>query len=741
MFMKKLLFCICMIVILSAHPAPAQQAQQNKSSSPIDMANSIVQDMRKDDPQAAQAVTNAIRSGDMAEAKRLYENYKASKRSTGPDNAPVTASPATPAQPQDPSLFERTLSGEHTELMTAKLEQFGYDLFSKAGPYQAPTMMPVGPDYVIGPGDEFTLTLWGTTEGIYAVQVSKEGEITLPKVGVVAVAGIRFAELEKTIRKHLSRYYSNFNLSIAMGRLRTMTVYVVGEVSDPGSYQLPSLGTAFTALFAAGGPTKKGTLRTIQVLRSGKVIKTIDLYDFLLKGDRSQDIRLQHEDTLFVPLIGPVAGISGTVYRQAIYEMKGEESMAGLIQRAGGIMPFALGSRIQLNRFVDNQKQLIYDIKVPLAKETSLLQTPALQEKVRNMDIVKIFPLYGEVWETVNLAGHVRYGGEFEWRQDLRVKDIIQQGQLLPTSDLRRAEVIRLSKDYANREVLPVDLEKLLAGDEAENITLMPKDLVRVYTTYRPVEKVTIQGEVVRPGTFEIVNGEKLSDLLKRIGGFTQEAYSYGVVFKRRDVKNAEARNLQIFIAKMQQQVIQTAAGGAATAVSAEEAGFAKSEFSMNQSLLSNLKVVQEQFEGRVAINITDDISAWAGTKNDVLLQDGDLLVVPKRPQEVMVMGEVHSPGALIHQPGTTVLDYVNQTGGYTDYANESQVYVLRANGFAFSSKTPSIGNVEKVTLNAGDTVFVPQKIERYATMRVARDIIDILFKTAVVLATITVIF
>ena len=264
---------------------------------------------------------------------------------------------AKPTSSEGPSIFERTLGDN--------LQQFGYDTFLKTTSSFAPAVsVPVGPDYLIGPGDQFTITLWGTTEGIYNLQVTKEGNITLPKVGVVPVAGLKYGELENTLRKSLSRYYSNFNLSIAMGSLKTITVYVVGEVENPGSYSLSSLSTVYSALFSAGGPTKKGTLRAIQILRSGKVIKTIDLYDFLLKGDRSQDIRLRHEDTVFVPLIGPVVGVSGVVYRPAIYELKGGETLSDVIKTAGGIMPISLASRLQLTRFSDNEKKVILDIQI-----------------------------------------------------------------------------------------------------------------------------------------------------------------------------------------------------------------------------------------------------------------------------------------------------------------------------------------------------------------------------------------
>ncbi len=727
--MKKILFFFfCTAVILSANAIFAQQDVSQEEA-----AGNPEQEMQNADPQTVQAITDAIQRGDLQAAKNIYQNFKKSQQMM---QGKIATAPSTTLQPpkQAPSLFERTLPGD--------LTQFGYALFNKTvSTFTIPATVPVGPDYLIGPGDQFTLTLWGTTEGIYSLLVTKEGTVTLPKVGVVSVAGIRFGELEKTLKRHLSKYYANFNLSVAMGGLKTLTIYVVGEVAKPGSYSLSSLTTAYGALFAAGGPTKQGTLRAIQILRSGKVVKTIDLYDFLLKGDRSQDIRLQNEDTVFVPLIGPIVGMAGMVYRPAIYELKGGETVDDVIRTAGGIMPIALGGQMQLTRYADNQKKVILDIKLEDPPPGSPKPADAFGEKVRNMDAISIRPVYDKVWETVNLSGAVQHPGEFQWRPDLKVKEIIVQGGLLPTSDLTRSEIIRLKKDYSDREIIAVDLAALMKGDEGQNVLLQPQDQVRVYSVYKQAQKVTVSGEVVRPGAYEIMNGERLSDLLRRVGGLTAEGYVYGAVFKRKNVKESETKSTKSFIAKMQTQILANAASSAATAVNTEEAQFTKAELGLNQSLLNNLSAMQEKSEGRVAINITENIDEWAGSKDDLILQDGDSLLIPKKPQEVLIIGEVYSPGAQVFLPDMSVKDYIERTGGATKYADRDQIFVVQANGFAYGADSPNVGNIEKAKLRAGDAIFVPQKTERYATTRTTKDIIDILFKTAVVIATITILF
>jgi polysaccharide export outer membrane protein len=722
---KRISFLFCSILLLTATTIFAQN-----DASPANKADSPIQEMQKADPQTVQDIMNAIQQGDLPGAERIYQGAR-KVRSEQTTTVPV---PPAAFEPAKPSLFELTLPG--------KLRQFGYDLFNKtASSFAPPATMSVGPDYIIGPGDQFTLTLWGTTEGIYSLLVTREGRITLPKVGVVSVAGIRFGELEQTLKRHLSKYYSEFNLSVAMGGLKTLTIYVVGEVVKPGSYTVSSLNTVYGALFAAGGPTKLGTLRAVKVLRSGKVVKTIDLYEFLLKGDRSQDIKLQNEDTVFVPLIGPIAGIAGAVYRPAIYELKGQETIGDVIQTAGGIMPTALGGRLQLTRYEDNQRKVILDINLDARQQGAPKAADGFIEMVRNMDTIVIRPLYDRVWSTVSVTGTVRNPGVIQWRPDLKLKEVIDQGGLLPISDLARAEIIRLNKNFTDRQIIPIDLGGLLNGDPLQNVPLQPKDEIKVYTLFKNAEKVSVSGEVLRPGSYEIANGERLSDLLRRVGGFTKEAYPYGAVFKRADVKNSQEKNLETFITKMQSQVLQNAASGSATALTVEDATAAKAEMTFNQAIVENLKSMREQYEGRVAINITDNLDQWAGSVDDLLLKDGDSVHIPKRPQEVMVAGAVHSPSAQVFVPGLKVKDVVNQTGGYTKFAEKDQVYVLQANGAAVSGDSPSIGNIEDKELKAGDTIFVPQKIDRYAVMRFTKDIVDILFKTAVVIATITILF
>jgi protein involved in polysaccharide export with SLBB domain len=835
----KRLLVVCLLsvylTVTSAMPVLAEQG------APDDAAGAA-QEVQQTDSGTAQAIKDALSKGDIQGAKGLYQNFKknqaenqarsaATITAAAAADAPLSAATTTADAQLKLSLLEQKLSGD--------LRQFGYELFNRTvSTFTAPLSIPVGSDYVLGPGDQFTITVWGTTEGIYNLKISKEGEITLPKVGVVSIAGTRFGDLEKVLKRQLSKYYSDFNLSVAMGGLKSLTVYVVGEVAKPGSYSLSSLSTVYGALFAAGGPTKLGSLRTIQVLRSGKVVKTLDLYDFLLKGDRSQDLKLQNEDSVFVPLIGPVAGIAGTVYRPAIYELKGTESIDDVIAMAGGIMPIALGGRLQLTRYDAHQKKVIIDITLPAQPASSSKSTvPKVKEfgeKVLNMDVIAVSPVYENVWETVeirgavehpgvvqwrpdltvrevvqhaavlpktdlkradvvriskdmiekkiipidlgkllagdetqnilleskdrieiftvdqnpqnlwetvSLNGSVRNPGTYQWRPDLKVREIIVEGQLLPKADLKRADVIRLNKDMQDRTVLPVDLEKLMAGDETQNLVLQVQDEIRVYSSYKATEKVTVSGELVRTGDFEISKGERLSDLLRRAGGFSVEAYPYGAVLRRKDVRNEQTKYLKTMIARTQGQIARVAATKTSSAISPEEQSAAKAEMTMSQSLLDSIRTLQEQSDGRVVISVSENIDAWAGSKYDVLLQDGDTLVIPKRPQDVRILGEVHSAGAQIFLPDMTIKDYLDHSGGVTKNADKGEIFVVQADGYSYSSDSPSVSSFDKMKLHAGDTIIVPENVDRGEGLRTAKDILDMLFKTAVIAATLKFLF
>lgn len=425
------------------------------------------------------------------------------------------------------SEIEALLSGQVPSTVSTRLKQFGYDLFKSTVSTFAPiTDVPVGPDYVIAPGDSFTIVIWGRVNLTYEVTVDRNGEITLPELGALKVWGLTLKELKNYLHYEFSRRYTQFEMNITMGRLRTIRVFVVGEVVTPGSYSLSSLSTLFNALFAAGGPSKRGTLRNIQLIRDNKAIETVDLYDFLLKGDKSQDVRLQNEDTVFIPMIGDVVGVAGNVRRPAIYEMKKPLTLEEAIDLAGGITPAGYTERIQVERVVAHEYRIVVDFNLSGLLERQRI--PQLKTTLQDMDMIKIFPILPLAQNIVYLEGHVKRPGGYELKAGMRISALISGfDDLLPEPYLDYAEIIRLEEPDLHPKMLPFNLGEVLKGNLKKDLLLQRFDRIKIYPKEYFVEKrlVSIRGEIRHPGTYKLVKDMRLSDLIHQAGDLTRDAY------------------------------------------------------------------------------------------------------------------------------------------------------------------------------------------------------------------------
>lgn len=382
--------------------------------------------------------------------------------------------------------------------------------------------VPVGPDYVVGPGDEVRIAVWGSVEGTWSAEVDRDGNINVPKMGTLSVAGLTFQELKEVLQQELSKYFKDFQMNVTIGNLRSMTVYVVGNAYSPGAYSVSSLATVINALVVAGGPSKAGSMRNIELKRQGETIAHLDLYDFLISGDKSNDLRLLPEDVIFIPPIGPIVGIAGNVDRPAIYEMKGKTMLSQGIRLAGGVTAAAHLQRVQVERVFQRQTKVVVDVNFEKFKGK---QDIALQDG----DIVKVFPIVPLVTNMVVLQGNVRRPGEYEWRPGMRAKDLFPHGDsLLPDTFLEYALITRLVPPAYHQEYRSFDLGAVLFhSDHQHNIPLEPYDVVTVFNKWEmvPKEKVRITGAVNRPGEFDFRPNMMLSDLLKLAGGLSKYAY------------------------------------------------------------------------------------------------------------------------------------------------------------------------------------------------------------------------
>ena len=438
----------------------------------------------------------ALRTGERATGA-LVERFPAPGFS-GIDCVPARRVEAAPDAEEPLSAIERDFE-ESVEpdapLAERGLRQFGYDVFRAPATTFAPVEdVAVGPDYVLGPGDSLTIYVWGSVESIFNETVNRNGEIFLPGAGMLKVWGLTFEQSEKLIRDQLGKPYKGFQISVTLGRLRTIRIFVVGAVARPGSYLLGPLSKMTNALFTAGGPSKHGTLRRIQLLRNNKAVSEIDFYDFLLRGEKQGDIRLESGDTVFVPRIGPVVALVGRVNQSAIYELKAEARVTDLLALAGGVTPRGYLERVQIERFRANRERIVEDFNLTDFYQHGVQES---NPSLKNGDLVRVFPVDLRIYNAVLLEGLVKRPGRYELRPGMRVGDLVNRDELLPDAYLDRAEVVRVREDLGT-EVLPFSIGDAWAGKPEANIELKPLDRVVVRSQIRPAEEVVVTGRVKR---------------------------------------------------------------------------------------------------------------------------------------------------------------------------------------------------------------------------------------------------
>jgi protein involved in polysaccharide export with SLBB domain len=614
----------------------------------------------------------------------------------------------------------------------APLRQYGYAVFSSYVSTFAPVDdVPVGPDYVVGPGDVLTIAMWGPLESNIQRLVDRNGQIALPKVGDLRVWGLTFAQADRVIREQLSRYFRGFQTSVTMGRLRTLRVQVIGEVCQPGSYTLNSLATLTQALYAAGGPTKLGSLRNVRLLRNSHVVGEVDLYDFTLRGDRTRDYRLEAGDTIFVPTIGDVAAIAGEVKRPAIYEVKGDVRLADLVETAGGATPTSYLKRVQIVRAQPSSERVTVDVDL---SSYYLKGDMDANPPIHGGDLILIHKNENRIYNTVKLEGAVKYPGVYELKPMMRLSHLVRSDQMLPESYVERVEIARRRPDYS-MEVLSVNLKEAWEGNLEQDPLLRTSDEVTVRTAMRSVRTVTLTGQVQRPGTYVIADGERLSSVLERAGGFTARASMKGAVFTRASLRRVEQEQLNAFVRVQEQRILSEAAttvAGSDKEGAAVDAAVVQARRDFLRALASRVAI------GRMVIKV-DAPGTLKGTTEDIVLSDGDALDIPEPVDSVLVLGSVRSSTSVLHAPGAGVDYYVARVGGYSKEAEKKEIHIVKADGSAVAG----FANIR--TVEPGDTIIVPRnedaKIRLLPAIRDGFSIMGSTLSTVLSLAALAVLF
>jgi polysaccharide biosynthesis/export protein len=659
----------------------------------------------------------------------------------------------TPTPMPEPDL---EFQGFVASSLGASLPIFGQDLFGNVPSTFAPLdRVQVPPDYVLGPGDELIIRAWGQISVDVRAIIDRSGAIYIPRVGVFNVAGLRYEELHDSLNSEIGRIFKNFQLSVTMGRLRSIQVFVVGQAKRPGTYTISSLSSLVDALFASGGPSKRGSLRRIQVKRDGKTVTTFDLYDLIVNGDKSKDAKLMHGDVIYIPPVGPLVALSGSINTPAVFELKDRTSLADVIGYAGGLATTAAGQSVVVERIDDH--------RVRRAEEFTLNQE-GLARELHDGDVIRFLRIRSGFDNAVTLRGNVAVPGRYPWRRGMRIHDLIPDREFLVTdeywkhqnqlalvaraSDFRinpaelKNDVQRMSSEINWRyaviqrmnpqdltpHILPFDLGKAIEGDSQQNLELQANDVVTIFSQTDievPIADRTkfvhLEGELREAGVFQVQPGETLRHLIERVGGFTPQAYLYGAEFTRESTRIDQQERLDQYVNNLGQSAQQTAVSAAylADTTSAAEA---KAAADRDRLLVERMKGLRAT--GRIVLELRPN-AAGAAALPDLVLEDGDRLVVPFRPATISVIGSVYNSSAFIYKPGKTVSDYLRLAGGPSRAADAGREFVIRANGSTVSKQqynTLLSGSFGSIRLMPGDTIIVPVKLDRGAALRALRD-------------------
>jgi len=789
-----------------------------------------------------------------------------------------------------PSLYDLYTQYSRTPIT---LKRFGLDIFENGtGNFdQLPMDLPAGPDYVLGPGDGLNIDLWGSVSQRLHRVVDREGKLSLPEIGSIQVSGHTLGDVQQMVQASLRSQFRTLEADVSLDRLRVIRVYVVGDVQRPGAYDISSLSTPLNALFQAGGPTSRGSMRIVKHFRGNQLVEDVDLYDLLLHGVHSGMQRLESGDTILVPTIGKQVTLEGMVRRPGIYELAGETNLSQVLELAGGVLSSGTLRHIDVDRVEAHQSRTMLRVDMPISNDQAGVVQTLDQFAVQDGDKIKISPILPFSEKTVYLDGHVFRPGKYAYRDGMKVTDLVHgYSDVLPEPYEQHAEIIRLSgpdlkpeiiafnlKDAfkgdnqnlvlkpfdtvrifgrfdfedppiititgevrdpgdhvtngatylrdaillagnttpdaelndvqvfrkitnGKLEVLNADLRKAINGDPKDNILLQPQDRVFVHKDVRRIEPVTVEvqgdvprpgkyplganmtaaqlvklagglkrsaytevaeltrysisqgtsvegehipikigealsgepdtdmrlhpgdvltikqiagwkdigatvtvdGEVIHPGTYGIQEGEHLSDVIARAGGFRSDAYPYGAIFERVEIRELAEKNRAQLLTQAKDEG-GSLSGGGITDVVAREASVAQWRDTV-QKLETTPPV------GRMVIHISGR-KDWVDTPSDVLLRAGDSVYIPKKPNFVMVQGAVYNQTAISFRAGKSASWYLHQAGGATSAGDKKNIFIIRADGtVAGGSRGLFSGGALESTMLPGDMIMVPTK-------------------------------
>jgi protein involved in polysaccharide export with SLBB domain len=668
-----------------------------------------------------------------------------------------------------PNQFQRFVQESTGRLLPV----YGTELFQTPKAYGADSALSPPVDYVLGVGDEVRIQVWGAIDYFGSHLIDRSGQISLPRVGVVSLAGVPLRDLESVLRAQFGRIFVKFSLSATLGKLRAVQVYVVGQAQQPGTYQLSSLSTLLNAVFASGGPNANGSMRNIQLRRGGHTVTELDLYDFIGRGDKGRDVPLRSGDVIVIAPAGPRVAITGALDQAAIYELKpGGSTLGEILAHSGGLPALADPRKGMLERILNDRSP-------PRQVVELTLDARGLQTVLRDGDVLSVLPISPGFSNAVTLQGTVAQSLRYRWFEGMRLLDLLPEREALITPgyhsrknflvqnlqtigagsrviDRVRGLADDINWDYAviermdperlNTQVIPFNLAGLLLKrDPAQNLVLLPGDVVTIFSNNdlrlpvsRRTRMVRLEGEVAAPGVYQAEPGETVAQLIARVGGLTPQAYLYGLEFTRESVRQRQQENLDVLIRRMEAQFQSQASIQASNASGDRAAQLLAAQQAQQAQLRSQVERLRElKSSGRVALEIDPrarDLTALPA----VPLEDGDRIVVPVVPGFVAAVGSVNNENVFVHRPGKTVGDII-RSAGLTEDAEPDQAFVLRADGSIIARRDrgsffgwgPGSTRFESIQVMPGDTVVVPAMLDRESRynfiIRAAKDWTQIL--------------
>lgn len=726
----------------------------------------------------------------------------------------------------------------------AALKPFGFELFAPNSPAYTPaTDVPVPSNYIVGPGDVLDVQLYGSQNWSYQMTVGRDGRVSFPRLGPLKVGGQLFSTVQSEIQSRVAHQMIGVRASVTMDETRSIQVFVMGDAYQPGSYAINGLGTITSALYAAGGFRRTGSLRRVELKRDGKLVHALDLYDLLIHGSTTDDAKLLQGDVVFVPPVGPTVAIDGAVKRVAIYEIRNETTPAEMLALAGGLLSDADVSKATLTRIMPNGERVVLPLDLTAAAGT--------REGLRNGDLIYVPQLKPTLDSAVTLQGHVYTAGPYAYRQGMHLTDVIRsvddlkQGADIHYVLIRRevppdrhieavstdlaaalaapgsaADVVLMPRDqitvfdlsstrdriiqpildelraestaeqpeqvvsvsgrvnvpgqyplepgmtvaalvragggladaaYAGKaeltryvvapggtrrtELMSIDLAGALAGNSADDVKLQPYDVLSVkeVSQWANQESIRLSGEVRFPGAYTIKPGETLKSVIERAGGLTPYAFPQGAVFTRVELRQREQQQLDQLAQRMKVELGVLALRAVATSAGSNT-GNASGSLVVGRSLLQELQA--EKAVGRLVINLRHIIRDPQRSAYDVVLRDGDELVVPKFEQEVTVIGEVQDPTSHLFNRNFSRDDYIRLSGGFTAQADHKRIYVVRADGSVVANEGSRwFSRGSNVEIQPGDTIVVPINAEQMLPLPFWQAVTGIMYNVAIAAA------